>query len=174
MKPLFKKNNNHYRQDIIHNNINEIEIDISKSKIDESSNYITNGNKEETNKKEKKVKFSSFLYKYINKHCFNFIESKKYNNIIVNSIIFFIFLHSFIFLNAILFSDKNIIEINAYKKKKIEYLITREYDTIFYTIVLLIFIIKILNWLLKEQEDLESIYIYKFYFGLILIFLLHC
>ena len=74
-------------------------------------------------------------------------------------IIINITIHTLLFTNAFLFSDKYIIKrnINLNKKIEIEYIITNEYDRIIYSFIITFFVIKILKWLLdlKSQEEGE-------------------
>ena len=60
-------------------------------------------------------------------------------------------LHSFLFINAILFTDNYIAIKNAFKKSKLEYIIIVEYDIFIYWYIIGLFINKIFHWLLENK-----------------------
>jgi len=104
-----------------------------------------------------------------------------------------IFLHTYFFINAILFSDKYISFRYSYKEKiGILFIIINEYDRIFFVFIVSFFILKIIRWLLdtqsglnkaeqflhakkfvKEIKTLKTIFKCKSIFSNIVIFLLH-
>ena len=106
---------------------------------------------------------------------------------------FNIFLHTYFFINAILFSDKYISFRYSYKEKiGILFIIINEYDRIFFVFIVSFFILKIIRWLLdtqsglnkaeqflhakkfvKEIKTLKTIFKCKSIFSNIVIFLLH-
>ena len=66
-------------------------------------------------------------------------------------------LHTYFFINAILFSDKYISFRYSYKKKTgILFIIMNEYDRIFLVFIVSFFIIRIIRWLLDSQNDLKK------------------
>ena len=60
-----------------------------------------------------------------------------------------IYLHTFFFVNTLLFTDNYIKDSNTYNKIEIEFLITKEFDRYIYTIIICLFIIQCINGLYK-------------------------
>ena len=170
-----ENNNNSQNNENINNtnNINNHSNNNNKDFNNINNNEEKNSSILTINEKVKNMKCRSFFCKYCKNYAFNFIESEKKNKCVINTIIFFIFLHTLIFLNAIFFSDKNISEMNAYKNTKIEYIITKEYDRIIYTIFIGSCFFRWFHWLFKEQEYLKCINKCKFISGLIIIMIFH-
>lgn len=84
-------------------------------------------------------------------------SNKKFFPAFLIILLYNISFHTYLFFNAILFSDKYISERNQYKKgKEIQYIITKEYDRI----ILITFICFLIIRILRKLFDSQS-YIYE-------------
>ena len=162
----------------------EINIKEIKKENKKESKY----NQEEYNIIEKFLEFDfSLSLKYDQRNfctifCDNFLKNAL-NSIHINKdniknkfefvILILISLHSFIFINAILFSDIYISERNSYKNLKLEFIITKEYNRLIYSFFICLIIIKLLSFLIEQKKYLKAFNKCKLILAKIIITLLH-
>ena len=183
LKHKKNKSNNKKDKHKDKNIINYLEMNFAQALIKDKRNFI-------------KIFYEFFSKKFFFGVIITDIDKTLYpTNIIIIEIN--ILLHTFLFMNAILFSDKYISARYIYdKKNEIEYILTKEYERIILVFAVCFFIIKIIRWFLdgksgikeanillrdgftmenyvKKIENSRLIYIYKSYFGNIVILLLH-
>ena len=116
----------------------------------------------EKHKEKKEFPFWSKLKKK------SFKIKKKINNLAIYLMLILFVLHSFLFFNAILFSNEYISMRYTYKQYKLIYIITREYDRIFYSFLFTNSVMKFYILILKINKKYLTFILFP-----IIILLLH-
>ena len=178
-----KQNEKDIKEEKDKKKLNEKEKEKRVEKKEESIGEI-----DENNNYSKDPEFISLLLKYKEESfyfifCDNLKEGVKEilkirkeiieNNLFKYIILLVISIHSFFFINGILYSDEYISMRNSNEKIKLEYIITREYKRLIYSFLISLIIIRVLSFLLESKEYLKILNKYKINFTKFIIILLH-
>ena len=138
-----ENNNNVYNIEVLQENNNNV------YKINSNDKY-TEMDFKEAEKKDKRGIFRILCDNLMENACI-ILQINNDDDIVYIVMKTIISLHTFFFINTMLFTDKYIKDRNTYNNKiEIEFLITKEFDRYIYTFIICLFIIKFINRLYKN------------------------